>query len=205
MIKNLLFDFGGVLCDLDFKRCMDALARLGVSVDIMTEKTITSGIFQQINVGTITEKEFLTGLKRMGNMQEVSDKELLDVWNSIIVGVPAHRFKALLKLKERFNLYMLSNVNVMHWEYCMDNVLNYEGDNFIGNFKQVFLSYKMHKEKPDKDIFEQVLQEARILPEETLFIDDRRDNTATAQSMGFHVLQALGDEWLADFEKRGWL
>lgn len=203
MIRNLLFDFGGVLCDLNFKRCMDSLSKIGFPT--LDENTISSGIFQQINIGEIGEKQFFEGLRELGNFVDISDKELLEIWNSIIETVPDNRFEALLKLKEHFHLYLLSNVNVMHWDYCTKNVLNYKGANFTENFDRLFLSYKMHKEKPDKEIFEQVLQETGIHPEETLFIDDRLDNISTAHNLGFQVLQALGDEWIEDFRRRKWL
>ena len=83
-----------------------------------------------------------------------------------------------------------------HWEYSVKHLWNYEGTSFLSHFKKIFLSYEMHKEKPNADIFEEVIKVADILPEESLFVDDRADNTTTAERVGFHTLQALGDEWI---------
>ena len=204
MIKNFLFDFGGVLCDLDFEGCMKSFAAIGFPAEKMTEETVFSGIFQQMNIGTISDEAFWEGLRQLGHVQ-ASDDTLRAIWNSIIVGVPAHRFQALKQLGREYPLYMPSNVNNPHWEYCRQHVFDCEGECLTDLFRQLFLSYRMHKEKPNSDIFRQVLDETGLNAAETLFIDDRADNIATASAMGFATLQALGDEWIVWMKSHGFL
>jgi len=197
MIKNIVFDFGGVLCDLDFEHCMKTFEGIGLKRHLLKDDVICTGIFQQFNMGTITEREFLNGLRQFEDTSNPpSDKQLLDEWNGLLLSTPPQRFEALKKLYPHYSLYLLSNVNVSHWEYSVKHLWNYEGTSFLSHFKKIFLSYEMHKEKPNADIFEEVIKVADILPEESLFVDDRADNTTTAERVGFHTLQALGDEWI---------
>lgn len=196
MIKNIVFDFGGVLCDLDFEHCIAAFADLGYPIELLNHEVISSGIFQKYNIGTISEKVFFDHLRQQGNLHYATDKLLIDTWNKIILSVPAQRFEALKELEKHYTIYLLSNTNYTHWQYSLDHVWNYQGESFTKHFKQIFLSYEMHKEKPNKDIFEEVVRSADILPQESLFIDDTKENVDTAKSLGFHVLQAIGDEWI---------
>ena len=197
MIKNIVFDFGGVLCDLDFERCMKNFESIGLKRNLLKDDVICTGIFQQFNIGTISEHEFLNGLRQFEDTSNPpSDKQLLDAWNSLLLTIPSQRFEALKKLYPDYSLFLLSNVNASHWEYSVKYLWNYEGKSFLSYFKKLFLSYEMHKEKPNSDIFEEVIAVAGINPEESLFVDDRADNTHTASIVGFHTLQALGDEWI---------
>ncbi len=196
MIKNLVFDFGGVLCDLNFEGCFKEFKKLGINEDYLNSDSMGLGIFQQFNIGTISEKEFIARLYQYGDNIQATYQQLLDAWNTVIVNIPPQRFEALKELEKNYNLYLLSNVNYSHWEYSLKYVWNYKGEPFTQHFKKLFLSYEMHKEKPNADIFEEVIQIAGINPKESLFIDDRQDNTTTALKVGFHTLQALGDEWI---------
>jgi putative hydrolase of the HAD superfamily len=196
MIKTIIFDFGGVLCDLNFEKCIQSFAKAGYPVELLNDKVISSGIFQKFNIGTISEEDFFEGLRQQGNLPDSTDEQLRSIWNEIIVNVPPQRFEALKKLEQHYPLYLLSNTNYTHWKYCLENVWNYQGESFTSHFRKIFLSFEMHKEKPNKDIFQEVISSLNILPEETLFIDDNKKNVDTARSLGLHTLQALGDEWI---------
>lgn len=196
MVKNLVFDFGGVLLDLHFDKCMSEFWRLGFAADDINKDVFSSGIFQQMNIGTIDPLDFVRQLKKLSKSPSVSDGEIVKAWNMIIGRIPPQRFEALKILENQYDIYLLSNTNVLHWDYSLENVWEYEGQLFTSHFKRIFLSCEMHKEKPNADIFEELIDEAKILPSETLFIDDSKDNVEAAAKLGIHALQALGDEWI---------
>lgn len=196
MIKNLLFDFGGVLCDLNFDDCLNAFRGLGSSLQSFKENEELVAILQRMDRGTATVPEFMRELRKVCEIPCATDQQLLYAWNKILGGIPTQRYKALKQLKKNYSIYLLSNCNDPHWNFVLENYSEYKGENFIEWFKQIFLSFKMHLEKPEQAIYETVAQEACIRPEETLFIDDHQENIDGAMSVGFHGLCALGDEWI---------
>lgn len=199
MIKNILFDYGGVICDLDFGACKKTFAEMGCSIEnAMTEGFREGNILQRMDNGMATSKEFFEGVRLLGKAPQLGDNEILRAWNSILVGVPPQRFEAIKKLSEKYNLYLLSNCNALHWEVIFDRLSQHNGENIWNYFRQIFLSFRMHLEKPHKEIYEALVQEARIRPEETLFIDDRQDNVDGASEVGFNVLRACGDQWIEE-------
>ena len=108
------------------------------------------------------------------------------IWNAMLKDIPDYKFELLLKLQENYKLYLLSNTNDLHWEHCADKFV-YKGMQMLGCFTRVFLSYQMHLAKPDAEIFRTVLKEAGIKAEETLFVDDSKDNCQAASLLGIKV------------------
>ena len=92
-----------------------------------------------------------------------------------------------MELRGKYMVYLLSNTNSIHWDYVCNNAFNYRGFRVNDYFEETFLSFEMHLAKPDKAIFEKVLHEANLLPEETLFIDDSEANCKAAEELGIHA------------------
>ena len=98
-------------------------------------------------------------------------------------------------------VYLLSNTNSIHWDYVCKNAFNYHGFRMDDYFEETFLSYEMHLAKPDKAIFEKMLNDANLLPEETLFIDDLQANCKAAEEVGIHAHHYhIGDDLSKIFE-----
>jgi putative hydrolase of the HAD superfamily len=117
----------------------------------------------------------------------LSDTDIIDAWNHIIEDFPKYRLdfiKALAQKKE-FKLILLSNTNDMHIDFIKRNASFYE--DFKNCFDAFYLSQEMHLRKPNTDIFEFVLKENNLTAKECLFIDDTKDNTDTAERLGFHI------------------
>ena len=195
-IKNILFDFGGVILELAPEKCIEAFKRLGCPEEVFKGDFWTEGIFRKMDRGTASEEEFYNEIRRIGHIPQATDSEILDAWNSFIPGVQERTFKALKRLKERFPLYILSNVNLPHWRHCEENLMYYQGENAFSWFKQTFTSYTLHLEKPERAIYETVAREAHIKPEETLFIDDRQENLDGAALVGFHTMITKDGDWI---------
>lgn len=196
-IKNIIFDFGGVICDLDFEKCARGLMNLGFPAEKLCKDFVTQGIFQRINIGSAEPSEFWEELRRICGRPDVADATWLEVWNYVLAGIPPQRYHALKQLSQAHHLFLLSNISDPHWQYTLNHLVQFGEENMLDWFDALFLSYKMHLEKPDRAIFKKVLDTTGVRLEETLFVDDREDNIAAARSVGLHSLQALGDEWIA--------
>ena len=200
-IKNIVFDLGGVLVDLDFKAAINGLQEAGfANVKEQLMAFDREGIFQKFELGEITADEFRSAIRENSTV-ELTDEEVDNLWNAMLLEVPREKLELILDLRGKYMVYLLSNTNSIHWDYVCKNAFNYHGFRVKDYFEETFLSYEMHLAKPDKAIFEKVLEEANLLPEETLFIDDSEANCKTASELGIHAHHYhIGDDLNKIFE-----
>ena len=110
-IKNLLIDLGGVLINLDRQRCIENFQKLGLrNVEELLDISNQDGILMQQEKGLITPAEFRNGVREMIG-KVVSDKQIDAAWNSFLVDIPTHKLDLLLKLREKYVVYLLSNAS----------------------------------------------------------------------------------------------
>ena len=183
-IKNLIIDFGGVLIGLDRQRCLDNFSKLGMSdVESLLDIYHQQDFFQKYEKGLITTAEFRDVI-RSKTEKPVTDAQIDDAWNSFLMNIPAYKLDLLLNLRKDYVVYLLSNTNELHWEWSCKYVFPYKTFRVEDYFEHIFLSYKMKMAKPDTGIFQKVLDETGIVPQETLFIDDSDANCRTAEALG---------------------
>ena len=170
-IKNLVIDFGGVIINLTRNRCIEAFESLGVAN--IREQIVNNyqhkDLFMKIELGSITVAEFRDGIRHL-TRQPLTDEQIDAAWIAMLDDVPDYKLDLLLDLRKRYN-----------------TCFSYKGHHASDFFNHIYLSYRLHLLKPDAEIFEYVLQDADIRPEETLFIDDAVPNCRTAESLGFHT------------------
>ena len=187
-IKNLVIDFGGVIINLTRNRCIEAFESLGVAN--IREQIVNNyqhkDLFMKIELGSITVAEFRDGIRHL-TRQPLTDEQIDAAWIAMLDDVPDYKLDLLLDLRKRYNTMLLSNTNEIHWEWSDKTCFSYKGHHASDFFNHIYLSYRLHLLKPDAEIFEYVLQDADIRPEETLFIDDAVPNCRTAESLGFHT------------------
>ena len=200
-IKNIVFDLGGVLVDLDFKAAINGLQQAGfVNVKEQLQSFDREGIFQKFELGAMTAEEFRTAIRENSTVT-LTDEEIDALWNAMLLEIPREKLELILDLRGKYMVYLLSNTNSIHWDYVCKNAFNYRGFRVKDYFEETFLSYEMHLAKPDKAIFEKVLQDANLLPEETLFIDDSEANCKAAEEVGIHAHHYhIGDDLSKVFE-----
>lgn len=183
-IKNIIFDFGGVLINLDRQRCVERFGRLGMGqVGDLINPFAQQGVFMQLEKGEITPEEFRDSMREQFG-KPATDEQIDAAWNSFLVDIPTYKLEALLKLREHYLVYLLSNTNEIHWKWSREHAFPYKGFRDTDYFEEMFLSYKMKLAKPDVAIFEAVLEATGIQPKETLFIDDSEVNCKVAESLG---------------------
>ena len=186
-IKNIVFDLGGVLVDLDFKAAINGLQEAGfANVKEQLMAFDRGGIFQKFEVGEITADEFRTAIRENSTVT-LTDEEVDALWNLMLLEIPREKLELILELRGKYMVYLLSNTNSIHWDYVCKNAFNYRGFRVEDYFEETFLSYEMHLAKPDKAIFEKMLHDANLLAEETLFIDDSEANCKAAEEVDIHA------------------
>ena len=195
-IKNLLIDFGGVLINLDRPRCIENFKKLGLqNVDELLNVYHQQGIFMQQEKGLVTSAEFRDVIRQMVG-KPLTDQQIDDAWNSFLVDIPTYKLDLLLKLREKYVVYLLSNTNEIHWKWTCKNLFPYRTFKVEDYFEKTYLSFEMKMAKPEPEIFKAILDDAGIEPEETLFIDDSEINCKAAQNLGISTYTAkAGEDW----------
>lgn len=200
-IKNLIIDLGGVIVNLTRNRCIEAFEQLGVA-DVR-ENVVNNyqhkDLFMQLELGLISAAEFRSGIRRLAG-RPLTDKQIDRAWMAMLGDIPAARLDLLLALRGRYRTFLLSNTNVIHWEWIRQNLLCREGVSASDFFHKIYLSYELHKLKPNADIFDYVLQDAALRPEETLLIDDAPANCRMAEQLSMRAYNVeAGEDWSAIF------
>ncbi|MDE6123241.1 MAG: HAD family phosphatase [Duncaniella dubosii] len=197
MIKNLLFDLGGVIMDLDRDRCVRAFERLGMKdADDFLGVYGQKGAFLALESGKIDADEFHRQVRPMIDRPEVSDEEIDNAFNEFLVGIPVARLEALRALRKDYKIYLLSNTNTIMINSRIAEEFRKEGFEMADYFDGIFTSYEAGCCKPGKEIFDYTEREGHIKPDETLFFDDSQANVDAARSYGFNaVLVKPGDEF----------
>lgn len=207
-IKNIIFDYGNVIFTIDFQRTQQAFINLGISniEDFFAHKG-HDPLFDEFEKGNISADAFRNGIRRKANKPQLSDQQIDTAWNTIFVGIDEGNHELLLKIKQKYNTFLLSNTNEIHFKYFSNYVEKTFGlkDN-SSLFNQVYYSHLLGMRKPNADIFEYVLQANHLKPSETLFIDDSPQHLKTAQQLGMHTyLMTAPDNVQTYFKTNGLL
>ena len=187
-IKTIIFDLGGVLMNLDFKRSIDALNKTGIkNIDSLIHQSGDKNIIYQYRLGLISTEEFRNLIRQSINVQNSCVLYCItNRWNKMLIDIPQEKLDFLLELHSNYTLYLLSNTNELHWQYGLD-MFKYKGLTINDFFDKIFLSFEMHKSKPNRDIYEEIIKETNLNPSETLFIDDSKDNCIAAAAFGIQT------------------
>lgn len=190
MIKNLLFDLGGVIMDIEKERCVAAFEELGLrDARSYFGDFSQQGPFMRLEQGTISPDEFHTAL-RTGLPEGVSDEAIDRAFCKFLTGIPAHRLDELRRLRRSYRVYMLSNTNPIMWKSKIRDDFGQQGLTREDYFDGIVTSFEAKALKPDRAIFDYACRKLGIRPEETLFIDDSQANLDAAAALGFRTALA---------------
>lgn len=183
-IKNIIFDFGNVLLNIDPARSAKAFTELGIKegVDFWGSRS-SSDLLIGLEKGTITPDEFRKGALVM-LVPGVTSQQVDEAWNSLLLDLPPKRVEKLEALKSQYRLFLLSNSNQIHYECFMSRFEKEFGFPMDELFEKLFFSHQVGMVKPDKEIFRFVLNDAGLNPDETFFIDDTLVHVEAARSLG---------------------
>ena len=196
--KNIIFDLGNVLVKLNPEGCIGAFKAIGMG-ELVEQNPQSEGmkLMSKLGVGMITTEAFCDAARGVTGA-DVTNEEIIAAANKMLVVIPDEKKERLLQLKKAgYRLFLLSNTIDIHWDYCVEKLFPYQGHNVEDYFEKVFLSQRLHLSKPDARIYEEVIRQAAIVPEESLFIDDLQENCVAAENLGIHTFQNVEfDDWL---------
>jgi glucose-1-phosphatase len=198
-IKNIIFDFGGVIINLDYKATYGAFESLGVKdLESIISKSHQTGIFDDFEKGLISPNQFRKGMMEISKVP-VSDTEFDWAWNQILLDIPQERLEKIVALKKDYNVFLLSNTNKIHYDYYLNDLQEINGfESFDTIFQKAYFSHEINMRKPDAEIYEFVLNDSNLVPEESLFIDDTEINTKAASTLGIQIHHLKDDEEIVD-------
>lgn len=192
--KNIIFDLGGVILDINMQKALDGFAALGLpESELRFDVGEAADLMHRYQLGHFTTDEFCK-LVAAKCKPGTTPEQVAQAWNSICLGIPERKLSAIKALKQRANVYLLSNTNDLHWQYCLDHWFNANGNRCEDFFDKVFLSQDMHLEKPHSEIFEQVIN---VTGTDAIFLDDNLDNVNAAKNCGIQAVQITPDlDWV---------
>jgi FMN phosphatase YigB (HAD superfamily) len=203
-IKNIIFDYGNVIFNLDFLKGQEAWKALGIeNPGQFYGHKLQDPMFDAFERGDITAPEFRDHIRKKIGNPNLTNTQIDHAWNAMLLGIPQGNHELLLKLKTKYRTFLLSNINAIHYDYIMNYLKTDFG--FNGNdhlFEKTYYSHLTGKRKPEAEIFEQVLKENNLKPDETLFIDDSPQHIAGAQKLGIQTYLMTAPDTIIKFAGR---
>lgn len=200
VIKNIVFDLGGVIMTLDPAEALRRFKALGLSdAERYLDAYTQSGIFGNLEEGKITAEDFRSKLSSLTG-HELTFDECKHAWLGYRKDVPQRNLDLLKELRAKgYRLILLSNTNPFMMDWALSSEFDGEGSSLNDYFDALYLSYRLGIMKPAPDFFRQVLDNENILPEETFFVDDGPRNVEAAGKLGFMTMcPDNGSDWTGE-------
>jgi HAD superfamily hydrolase (TIGR01509 family) len=194
-IKNIIFDLGNVLLDIDYSRTIVAFERLGFeNFRNAYDPEKMAPLFEDIETGKISEEELYHTVKSLSTTP-ISNEQIKHAWNALLLDFRVESLEYLKKLSPRYNTYLLSNTNSIHLT-AFNEILAREGqDRTLSEyFTKAYYSNVIGFRKPYPECYRFVLEDAGINAAETLFIDDLPVNIRGAKAVGLQTHLLLPNE-----------
>lgn len=194
-IKNIIFDLGGVLININYEKTKDAFIELGFNnFDEMYSQYNADELFSNLEMGKVSEEDFIQKLQN-AHPENPTKEQITKAWNAMVLDFRIPSLNQLPQLAEQYNIYLFSNTNSIHMAEVDKKLEEATGRKSLDPyFKKAYYSYKMGYRKPNKDSFEFLLQDAQINKEQTIFIDDSYNNIETAHKIGMQTHLLMPDE-----------
>ena len=203
-IKNIIFDLGGVILDIDETIVYKELEKMGIStLELARSKEFTE-LMSKFDTDIYTAPTFRKRMKALVHQEKMTDQKFDAIWNAMLLDIPRERIEAIEKVKKHYKIFLMSNTNVIHYDlYVRDLQLRFGYHEFDELFNKSYFSFAEHLEKPDPRFFELILDHEGLLPEETLFIDDTEKNIKVAQSLGIRTYHISREELVRKLFENG--
>lgn len=188
-VKNIIFDLGNVLYDIDFTKMYDEFKQLGVP-DFESHYTLNKSdeLFFNLEKGFINEHEFCEGFRKLMQLP-TEDAKIIAAWNSLLIGFRKQSIDWVKANSAKYPTYLYSNTNKIHYDYFIEQFQReVDAVSFNTLFKKPYYSHEMGQRKPDPASFIYILEKEGLVAAETLFVDDNEPNIIAAASVGLQVL-----------------
>jgi putative hydrolase of the HAD superfamily len=184
-IKNIVFDLGVVLFNLEYELTVEAFKTLGVdNHEELFSDTGQLMLFDRFERGEIKVPEFLEGMQRL-IPGEATDQSIIDAWNAMLLDLPQSSIDLLEALRPHYQLYLLSNTNDLHFARFHEIIKEQHGlDGLDQYFVGLYYSHNEGLRKPEPAFYRRLLEQDGLNPTETVFIDDMNRNVQSAEDVG---------------------
>lgn len=187
-VKNIIFDLGGVLMDIDFKLTHCAFEQLGVPNFAELYNQYHADIFfSDFEKGKIPTEEFFDRIRHICQF-DLNNDAIRNAWNALLIGFPADRNNWLFRIRKKYAVYLFSNTNIIHYQSFAKTFENVTGKELNSCFVKAYYSHEMGLRKPDPASFQFIIDEQQLDPSETLFIDDTIKNVEAAKELGMQAV-----------------
>jgi len=203
MIKNIVFDLGGVIMTIDQNEALRRFKELGLAdAERHLDPYTQTGIFGDVEEGKITAEQFRVELGKLIG-RELTFDECKHAWLGYRKEVPQRNLDLLKKLrKDGYRLILLSNTNPFMMDWGLSNEFDGNGLSLKDYFDSLYLSFRIGVMKPNPAFFKHVLENEKINPAESIFVDDGKRNVEAASALGFNTFCPVnGSDWTGEFYK----
>lgn len=199
LIKNIIFDFGGVLFDIDYRITEEAFSNLLGKEFSFKKAPGLKRILLQYETGKINTETFIWNIQKHCG-PTVQGRDVMKAWNSMLLSFPKERIDFLIELRKKYKVFLLSNINELHAgfvdRYVKKNYTLTDWQKLC--FDKVYYSHIIQMRKPTKSIYRFVLKDAGIKADESLFIDDLAENIRGAKAVGLQAIQHNPEDEIID-------
>ena len=198
-IKNIIFDLGGVILNIDYLLTEKAFIQLGITnFSAFYNQHKSSLLFEQLETGNISPEEFYNTFRKI-TKNSLSNLQIQTAWNAMLLNLPKERINWLLEIKTKYNIFLYSNTNQIHYNCFIDLANNATpSKNFDELFIKAYYSHICGFRKPYKESYLKIVEEQNLQPKETLFIDDTLVNIEGAKLAGLQTLHLLYPKTIID-------
>lgn len=200
-VKNLIFDLGGVILDLSVDHTLQAFSELsGIPKAGIQDMYAGTPGFLEYEKGLMEDDAFRNFVRQTFSIT-AGDEAIDACWNAMLRGIPPVKLDLLLRLQGEFTVFLLSNTNAIHLDHINSKMLPKNGQQHSLDhyFHKAYYSHRMKKRKPDAEIFEQVLEENNLVPEQTLFLDDYAVNIEGAKTVGIKTIHVTAPDLILNY------
>ena len=200
-VKNIIFDLGGIFLSLNYQLTKDLFIKYGVAEfdDFFTQHH-ANDLFEDLEMGNITPNQFYDAFRKE-TKTNLTNEEIKTAWNAMLISFPKERIEWLREIKERYNIYLFSNTNQIHYDQIIEL---YKRDLGVDDFNKLFIkpyySHEMRLRKPYPESFLHIINEQQLSIAETLFIDDTIKNVEAADALGLQTIHLVGPKTVLDLD-----
>lgn len=197
-VKNIIFDLGGVLLNLDVAQTRDAFIKLGLKqIDELFRIGHADSFFKEYEVGAITDEKFVEKARQLC-LAGTTANQVIDAWNVMLLDFPAERVQFLKQLKQKYRIFLFSNTNAIHLKAFHKSYRDVYGTDMDDLFEIAWYSHVINQRKPDVAVFEYVINDGKLNAAETLFIDDALVNVEGARKAGLQAVHLTDGKTILD-------
>jgi putative hydrolase of the HAD superfamily len=187
-IKTIIFDLGGVLINLDKEASVRTFRELGLlNAYEYLDSYLQKGIFLELEEGKLSNEEFCDKFRALSVNKNITNKQIEEGWCKFLLDIPGYKLDLLLELRKKYRVFMLSNTNRIVSAYYTKYIFTQQGYTIDDYFDRRYLSYEIGCVKPRPGIFEYMIADSGICPQEALFLDDGEQNIIAAKDLGFQT------------------